>query len=77
MEMVGMNFGKGDYGHRFDVDKVLRSLSEHQLFERVVCGICRDLPVRAVQTDVSISFLSPIPNSLSYRFDMAGFEEIY
>ena len=60
-----MDFGKGDYGHQFDVDKVLSSLSEQQLFERVVCGICRDLPVSAMQTDVSTPFV-PILCSLLY-----------
>ena len=60
-----MDFGKGDYGHHFDVDKVLSSLSEQQLFERVVCGICRDLPVSAMQTDVSTPFV-PILCSLLY-----------
>ena len=62
MEMVGMDFGRGSYGHYFDVDKVLSSLSEEQLFERVVCGIRRDFPIGAIQTDVSTPFLSFFPS---------------
>jgi hypothetical protein len=61
MEMVGMDFGRGNYGYHFDVDKVLSSLSEEQLFERVVCGICRDFPIGAMQTDVDTPFLSFFP----------------
>jgi hypothetical protein len=37
-------------------------LSEEQLFERVVCGICRDFPIGAIQTDVSTPFLSFFPS---------------
>jgi len=62
-----MDFGRGNYGHHFDVDKVLSSLSEEQLFERVVCGICRDFPIGAMQTDVSTPFLSFFPHSEDRR----------
>jgi len=62
-----MDFGRGSYGHHFDVDKVLSSLSEEQLFERVVCGICRDFPIGAMQTDVSTPFLSFFPRSEDWK----------
>ena len=67
MEMVGMDFGRGNYGHHFDVDKVLSSLSEEQLFEKVVCGICRDFPIGAMQTDVSNPVLSFFPRSEDWK----------
>lgn len=62
-----MDFGRGSYGHHFDVDKVLSSLSEEQLFERVICGICRDFPIGAMQTDVSTPCLSFFPCSEEWK----------
>lgn len=47
-------FGKGDYGHKFSFDKALSSLSDEQLFARVTCSLCSDLPASPVKTDVSL-----------------------
>lgn len=46
-------FGRGEYGHAFNFTGAVGSLSEEQLFQRVVCGICADVPMAAVKTDVS------------------------
>ncbi|KAE8441985.1 hypothetical protein EG329_004111 [Mollisiaceae sp. DMI_Dod_QoI] len=44
-------FGKGDYGHSFNFGQALSNLSEEQLFRRVVCNICADIPMAAMKTD--------------------------
>lgn len=50
-------FGRGEYGHVFTMEKALSSLSERQLFDRVVCGHCADVPMDATKTDVSSTSL--------------------
>ncbi|CZR69452.1 related to protein RIS1 [Phialocephala subalpina] len=44
-------FGRGDYGHNFNFTGAMGSLSEEQMFRRVVCGICADMPMGPVRTD--------------------------
>jgi hypothetical protein len=46
-------FGRSDYGHSFNIDKALGTLSEQEMFDRVVCGLCQDVPLVPVKTDVS------------------------
>ena len=46
-------FGQGDFGHRFNMDKPLKTLSEKELYKRVACGLCSDVPENAQKTDVS------------------------
>jgi len=48
-------FGRGDYGHKFSFDEALGSLSDKELFARVTCGICSDVPAPPMRTDVSLS----------------------
>lgn len=56
-----MPFGRNDYGHNFDFDGALGNLNEKELekelFERVTCTICADVPTNPVETDVS--FINP------------------
>jgi hypothetical protein len=59
-----MPFGRGDYGYNFKMDKALASLSEEELFKRVVCGVCSDIPGQPTETDVS-SFPPSFPFSSS------------
>lgn len=47
-----MPFGKSDYGHSFNMDKVLASLSEEEMLARVVCILCVDIHHQATITDV-------------------------
>ncbi|KUJ16639.1 uncharacterized protein LY89DRAFT_647352 [Mollisia scopiformis] len=44
-------FGRGDYGANFDFAPALDNLDEKDLFARVVCCVCTDVPVGAVKTD--------------------------
>jgi len=46
-------FGRSDYGHSFNIDKALETLSEQEMFDRVVCGLCQDVPQVPMKTDVS------------------------
>ena len=48
-----MPFGTSDFGHSFKMDKALASLSEEEMFTRIACGICGDLPEEPMKTDVS------------------------
>lgn len=50
-------FGRSTYGLEFHMDKVLDSLDEVELFERVSCSICGDVPLTPMQTDVSVMSL--------------------
>jgi hypothetical protein len=52
-DMEELPFGQGDFGHRFSMDKALKTLSEKELFKRVVCSSCADVPQNAHKTDVS------------------------
>jgi hypothetical protein len=52
--LEAMPFGRSDYGHKFVMDKAIASLSEKQLYERVVCSLCSDIPMQPTSTDVSI-----------------------
>lgn len=47
-----MPFGRGDYGHRFRIDKALATLKSEALYERVICAICSDFPTQPNVTDV-------------------------
>ena len=51
-------FGQGSFGHRFSMQAALKTLSEKELFMRVVCSTCADVPVNAHKTDVSTLFPS-------------------
>ena len=52
-----MRFGAGDYGHSFEMGKAIKTLSEKEMYARVTCSRCSDLPRSAVVTDVSSCFL--------------------
>jgi hypothetical protein len=54
-----MPFGVGKFGHEFKLDEALKSLSEKDMFKRVVCGVCSDIPQDPQQTDVRPPF--PLP----------------
>ncbi len=47
-------FGQGDFGYRFNMDKAINTLSEKELYNRVVCSKCADFPENAHKTDVSV-----------------------
>jgi hypothetical protein len=51
-EDVMIPFGQGNFGHKFSMDKALKTLNEKALFERVTCSACSDVPDNAVKTDV-------------------------
>jgi hypothetical protein len=51
-------FGQGDFGYQFSMQGALKTLSEKELFKRVTCSICADMPVEAMKTDVSVSLAS-------------------
>jgi len=55
-----MQFGRSDYGHKFRMDKALVTLGEKELYSRVVCCLCSDIPSVPTATDVRL-FLSPLP----------------
>ena len=48
-----MRFGAGDFGHSFEMGKALKTLSEEDMYARVTCSICSDLPRVPMLTDVS------------------------
>jgi hypothetical protein len=54
-----MPFGQGNFGHRFSMQEALKTLSEKELFKRVLCSACADVPDKPMRTDVSLlpSFL--------------------
>lgn len=45
-------FGKGDFGHAFNMDHALDTLDEEEMLTRVTCGKCSDFPIPPVKTDV-------------------------
>jgi hypothetical protein len=47
-------FGQGDFGYRFNMDKAIKTLSEKELYNRVVCSKCADFPENAHKTDVGV-----------------------
>jgi hypothetical protein len=47
-----MPFGIGNYGHAFSMDKALRTLNDKNMWERVTCAICSDIPMQPTTTDV-------------------------
>jgi hypothetical protein len=47
-------FGQGDFGYQFNMKGALKTLSEKELFKRVICSMCADVPVEAMKTDVSV-----------------------
>jgi hypothetical protein len=51
-----MPFGISTFGHEFNIDKALKTLSEKDMYSRVTCSLCLDLPRQPMMTDVS-----PIP----------------
>ena len=55
-----MPFGVGEFGHEFKLDEALKSLSEKDMFKRVVCGVCSDIPHDPQQTDVRPTPPSPL-----------------
>jgi hypothetical protein len=62
-----MPFGAGDYGHSFEMGKVLKTVSEKEAYSRVTCSLCSDLPRSPVVTDVSSAPFSPYPNFYKFR----------
>jgi hypothetical protein len=53
-----MRYGIGDYGHHFEMTKALKTLSEEDLYSRVTCSLCSDLPRHPMLTDVSFFLMS-------------------
>jgi hypothetical protein len=53
-----MRYGIGDYGHHFEMTKALKALSEEDLYSRVTCSLCSDLPRHPMLTDVSFFLMS-------------------
>ena len=49
-----MPFGRSDYGHSFVINKPLSTLSEKDLYSRVTCSRCSDIPIQPTQTSVSV-----------------------
>jgi hypothetical protein len=56
-EDIMLPFGQGNFGHKFTMDKALKTLSDKALFERVLCSACADVPVNAHKTDVRLIWL--------------------
>ena len=52
-----MPFGRSDFGRSFELDKALTTLSEKELYSRVTCSICSDVPIQPTQTSVC----NPLP----------------
>ena len=52
-----MPFGISDYGHAFKIDRALKTLSEKDMYSRVTCSLCSDLPRSPMLTDVSQSLM--------------------
>lgn len=50
-------FGKGAFGSSFSLATALGTLKEKELFARLRCGICEDVPTQPVQID-TVSQLS-------------------
>ncbi|KAH6718269.1 SNF2 family N-terminal domain-containing protein [Leptodontidium sp. MPI-SDFR-AT-0119] len=46
-----LSFGQSSYGHTFDMDRVLKTLNETELYERVTCSLCSDVPIEPLKTD--------------------------
>ncbi|KAH7309256.1 SNF2 family N-terminal domain-containing protein [Rhexocercosporidium sp. MPI-PUGE-AT-0058] len=44
-------FGQSSYGHTFDMDRALKTLNETELYERVTCSLCSDVPIEPLKTD--------------------------
>ncbi|KAG4442544.1 hypothetical protein IFR05_001956 [Cadophora sp. M221] len=44
-------FGQSSYGYTFDMDRVLKTLNETELYERVTCSLCSDVPIEPLKTD--------------------------
>lgn len=44
-----MPFGQSKYGHKFNIDKAISTLSERELMLRVTCGLCSDMPIDPVK----------------------------
>ena len=64
-ESVGldtMDFGISDFGKSFRFDKPIASLNAQDMFNRVLCVLCADMPTDALITDVRHPFSSLIPN---------------
>lgn len=53
-DMEELPFGQGDFGYRFNMDKAIKTLSEKELYNRVVCSKCADFPENAHKTDVGV-----------------------
>jgi hypothetical protein len=54
--LEAMPFGKSKFGHKFRLDKALVSLSskkQQEMYGRVVCSLCSDIPQDPLSTDVS------------------------
>lgn len=53
-EPESMPFGLGDYGYDFKMDKALSTLGEEDLYSKVTCSVCSDIPRSPKMTDVSL-----------------------
>ena len=62
-----MAFGKSNYGHSFDMDKALATLSEEDMFPRVICTLCSDIIlINPTKTDVCLFLCQYSLNKLNY-----------
>ncbi|KAI9051714.1 hypothetical protein LZ554_004754 [Drepanopeziza brunnea f. sp. 'monogermtubi'] len=67
-------FGRSDYGREFNMEKVLKTLNEQELYGRVTCSICSDLPIDPTQTDCGHIFCKDCLDSFCHQL-VAGEQE--
>ena len=48
-----MRFGISDFGHSFEMNKALKTLKEEDVYSRITCALCSDIPHSPMLTDVS------------------------
>ncbi|KAK0112612.1 hypothetical protein ONS95_014355 [Cadophora gregata] len=44
-------FGQSSFGHTFDMEQPLGTLDEGELYKRVTCSLCSDVPTEPLKTD--------------------------
>ncbi|KAG0646207.1 DNA repair rad5 [Hyphodiscus hymeniophilus] len=54
----GMPFGASDFGHSFKMGKALKTLSQEDMYSRVTCALCSDIPSSPMVTDCNHIFCS-------------------
>ncbi|PMD36328.1 hypothetical protein L207DRAFT_435119 [Hyaloscypha variabilis F] len=71
-----MPFGQGNFGHRFSMQEALKTLSEKELFKRVLCSACADVPDKPMRTDCGHIFCNDcITSYIHGRTAESGVEE--